>query len=329
MPSIDPQEFLLGVNYPWVNYGQDFGRNPWGTGTDGVSSNSSIRSAIANDFSQIKAAGVTLVRWFLLCDGRSGLTVSNGIPTGPDDLLFADVAAALELAQQFGLRVCFSLLDFLWMQSRGQEAAGLPNQDVLKFPVGREALLQTVLIPLFTQFRGHPALYAWEIANEPEWAISDFVASPKAQMKLDDFFAFAQEVCDAIREYSQAPVTLGSARLRWVRAWSDLALDFYQAHFYPSTEGGQNADLATLLNDLNPQENLDQPLWLGELPAQTPVTPSYALGAALDTCKAAGLSGAGVWRWRPPEPGGGDQSFGSADPLFLRDWLTRNGILEV
>ena len=323
-----PQEFLLGVNYPWVNYGQDFGRNPWGTGANGVSS-PNIRASVSDDFERIRACGVTMVRWFLLCDGRSGLTTTNGIPTGPDDLLFSDVAAALELAQQFGLRVCFSLLDFLWMQSRGQDAAGLPNQDVLKFPAGRDGLLQTVLIPLFTQFRGHPALYAWEIANEPEWAISDFVSSPKAQMKLDDFFAFAREICDAIREYSQAQVTLGSARLRWVRSWSDLALDFYQAHFYPSTEGGQDADLAALLKVLNPQENLDQPLWLGELPAQTPATPSFTLAAALDTCKSAGLSGAGVWRWRLPEPGGGDQSYGSADPQFLRDWLTRNGIVRV
>src|SRR5262249_5012138 len=72
----------------------------------------------------------------------------------------------------------------------------------------------------------------------------------------------------------------------------------------------------------------DQPLWLGELPAQTPATPSFTLGAALDTCKAAGLSGAGVWRGRPPEAGGGGQGYGSARPQVFRGLVTRHCILR-
>jgi hypothetical protein len=321
MPAPVSQEFLLGVNYPWVNYGQDFGRSPWGA--NGVST-PDTQKTIAGDFEQIRAAGVTLVRWFLLCDGRSGLAVANGIPTGPDDLLLADVAAGLELAGQFGLKVCFSLLDFLWMQNRGSAASPLPNQDILKFPAGREALLERVLIPLFTAFRAHPALYAWEIANEPEWAIPEFVRSAQAGVQFADFNAFAREISDAVHENSQASVTLGSARILWVRAWSDLALDFYQAHYYPKTERDQNADLAAQLNALQPQKNLDRPLWLGELPAQDPGTPGYSLEASLDACKASGLAGAGVWRWRKPESGGGDESYGAADPEVLRAWLARN-----
>src|SRR5215470_20010387 len=218
MSPVVPQEFLLGVNYPWVNYGQDFGRNPWGTRANGVSS-PNIRASVSDDFERIRACGVTLVRWFLLCDGRSGLTTTNGIPTGPDDLLFSDIAAALELTQQFGLHICFSLLDFLWMQSRDQDAAGLPNQDVLKFPAGRDGLLQTVLIPLFTQFRGHPALFAWEIANEPEWAIREFSREPAAQLHFADFRAYASEIARAIHEFGHVPATIGSARVMWVRAW--------------------------------------------------------------------------------------------------------------
>lgn len=322
MPAPASEEFLLGVNYPWVNYGQDFGRSPWGARG---ASMPDTRKVIAGDFDRIRATGVTLVRWFLLCDGRSGFATANGIPTGPDDLLFADVAAALELAQQFGLRLCFSLLDFPWMQIRGEAASPLPNQNVLKFPAGREALLQRVLIPLFGEFRAHPALYAWEIANEPEWAIREFMPLPKAGLHFADFNAFAREISDAVHEYSQAQVTLGSARILWLRAWSELALDFYQAHYYPKTELDQNADLAAQLNTLQPQENLDGPLWLGALPALDPGTAGYSLEAALDVCKAAGLLGAGVWRWRKPESGGGDEPYGMADPEVLRNWLARSG----
>jgi hypothetical protein len=321
MPAPVPEKFLLGVNYPWVNYGQDFGRSPWGV--CGVST-PDTRKVIVEDFERIRATGVTLVRWFLLCDGRSGLAVANGIPTGPDELLFADAAAALELAQQFGLKLCFSVLDFLWMQNRGGAASSLPNQNILKFPAGREALLERVLIPLFREFRAHPALYAWEIANEPEWAIREFVPSAEAGMHFADFNAFAREISDAVHEYSQAKVTLGSARILWLRACSDLALDFYQAHYYPKTERDQHADLAAQLRALKPQESLGRPLWMGALPAQDPGTPGYSLEATLDDCKAAGLAGAGVWRWRKPESGGGDESYGAAVPEVLRAWLTRN-----
>ena len=97
--SFPPGQFLLGMNYPWVNYGQDFGRSPWGA--NGVSS-PPTRAIVSADFAAIADLGVKLVRWFLLCDGRSGLSVANGIPTGPDDLLFADVAAALAPLQRLG-----------------------------------------------------------------------------------------------------------------------------------------------------------------------------------------------------------------------------------
>jgi hypothetical protein len=326
MPAPAPGEFVLGVNYPWVNFGQDFGRSPWGARG---ASTPDTRAVIAGDFERIRRTGVRLVRWFLLCDGRSGLVTDQGIPTGPDDLLFKDVAAALDLAQQAGLRLCFPLLDSRWLQDRGEAASSLPNQEVLKYPAGRDALLDRVLIPLFQEFRAHPALWAWEIANEPEYAIREFMPIPEAGLGFSDFKAFARDIALAAHEISQAEVTLGSARLLWLRAWSDLGLDFYQVHYYPKAELDQDAGLAAQLNALQPQEALDRPLWLGELPAQDPATPGYSLETALDACKAAGLLGAGVWRWRQPESGGADGPYGTADPGTLRDWLARNGSSSV
>jgi hypothetical protein len=309
------------MNYPWVNYGQDFGRSPWGA--NGVSS-APTRAIVSADFAEIADLGVKLVRWFLLCDGRSGLSVSNGIPTGPDDLFFADVAAALELAQQFGLRVCFSLLDFLWLQERGGAASRLPNQGVLKSLAGREALLERILIPLFGQFRTHPALFAWEIANEPEWAIREFERSSEATMHIADFESFAREVADAAHENCDAPVTLGSARLIWVPAWRELGLDFYQAHFYPHTERDQKRDLAGQLQSMDPGAKLDRQLWLGELPALDADTPTYSLKESLDACKANATCGAGVWRWRKAEAGSPDEKYEPLDREALRNWLTQS-----
>src|SRR6266851_5397336 len=49
--------------------------------------------------------------------------------------------------------------------------------------------------------------------------------------------------------------------------------------------------------------------------------PEYSFEAALDTCKAAGLAGAALWRWRKPEPGSADENYGTFDPQALRGWL--------
>jgi hypothetical protein len=311
-------DFFLAVNFPWLLYGADFGRSPWGH--NGVSQESA-RATVASDFAAIRSSGVSVVRWFLLCDGRSGIRYENEIPAGPDEFLFADVAAALDLASQSNLRICFSLFDFLWLQTPERTTAAatplLPGRNSLQFAAGREALLQRILIPLFREFRAHPALFAWEIVNEPEWAIPEFQRSPKATLPLADARAFFVEIADAIHQESAGvPVTLGSARLQWLRAWSEIGLDHLQAHYYPQLERG-----LPLSQQLAEVANLGQPLWIGELPASDPSSPNYSLEAALTACRDADLAGAGIWRWRPPESTGSDVAFGSVQPEFYqRGW---------
>jgi hypothetical protein len=323
-------DFFLAINYPWLTYGADFGRSPWGYSGVALQQN---REAVAADFAVIRASGVSVVRWFLLCDGRSGIHYENEIPVAPDDLLFTDVAAALELASQSRLRICFSLFDFIWLETpaeaRPSAAANpiFPGRQALQFAGGREALLQRVLIPLFREFRSHPALLAWEVVNEPEWAIPEFQRSPKAALPFAGARAFFAEIAQAIHEESGGVLTtLGSARLQWFRAWNEIGLDMVQAHYYPQLERDQPLSLSAQLAGL---ENLPQPLWLGELPANDPATPAYSLHAALTACRQAGLAGAGVWRWRPPEPGSSDVAFGSVQAETLSAWLSQSSEFRV
>lgn len=327
---VSRRDFFLGVNYPWLTYGADFGRSPWGY--SGIALGES-RATVAADFAAIHSSGVSVVRWFLFCDGRSGIRYDQGIPVGPDELLFTDVAAALDLASQSDLRICFSLFDFLWLQTpdaRSQPAdaaTNFPGRGALQFAGGREALLQRVLIPLFREFRGHPALFVWEIVNEPEWAIPEFQRSPQATLPFADAHAFFEEITEAIHEESGGvPATLGSARLQWLRAWSEIGLDLLQAHYYPQLEKDQNCSLAAQLAGLT---DLAQPLWLGELPARDLSIPGYSLQSALTTCREAGAAGAGIWRWRPPEPGGSDLAFGCVQPEALSDWLSQSPEVRV
>jgi hypothetical protein len=314
MKSRSDNAFSLGVNYPWRKYGQDFGRGgPVHVGMSLLEP----REIVARDFAQIQNIGATVVRWFLFGDGRGGFVAEKGIARRPDELLFADVAAALELAQRYGLKLCFSLIDFLWLQEHAGKRPPQAHEHVLHFAGGREAFLQNVLIPLFREFRGHPALFAWEIANEPEWAIHEFHRAAASKMRFADFRAYAGEIARAVHEYGVAPVTLGSARLMWVRAWTEVGLDIYQAHYYPATEKWKRHNFAQQLAAIPP---LDQPLWLGELPTRDPSQPQYSVTAALDACRRAGLCGAAVWRWTEPEAQATDVALGRIDPAGLKAW---------
>ena len=60
--------YLLGVNYPWLNYGHDFGTTAWGH--DGVSSPKS-RDTVEADLAYLQSQGVHVVRWFVFGDGRA------------------------------------------------------------------------------------------------------------------------------------------------------------------------------------------------------------------------------------------------------------------
>jgi hypothetical protein len=309
MSSAAARPFYLGVNYPWLNYAQDFGQGP---GDHLGISLPQTHSRVAQDFLEIRESGAGLVRWFLFGDGRAGFHTEKGIPTKPDASLYADVAAVLRLAEDHHLRICFSILDFLWLQDHGGKRTGHPNELLLQFTAGREAFLERILVPLFREFRAHPALFAWEIANEPEWAIREFHPAPVAKMPLADFRVFATEVARAIQEHAAVVATLGSARLHWVRAWHEIGLDLYQGHYYPEP----GADLGKQLAALG---SLDRPLWIGELPAHH-ASPDYSLEKTLDTCREAGVFGAAVWRWTKPEETGSDRDIGCVDRASLQAW---------
>jgi hypothetical protein len=313
MKSRSNPSFFLGVNYPWHRYGQDFGC--LGVEHRGVN-RPEVRELVAREFAAIRETGATVVRWFLFGDGRAGFTAEDGLVRKPDDFLFADVAAALALGERYGLKLCFSLIDFLWLQEHGGKRPRHAHEHALHFAAGREAFLQNVLIPLFREFRGHPALFAWDIANEPEWAIREFHRVAAAKLRFADFRAFAAEVARAVHEYGDVPVTLGSARLMWVRAWTEIGLDLYQAHYYPATEGTKRS----LAQQLEKLPVLDQPLWLGELPARDAAQNEYSLPVALSACREAGMRGAAVWRWTQPEAEGTDVGIGRVDAAVLEAW---------
>ena len=64
---------------------------------------STRRGAVDRDFAAMAALGFRVARWFVFCDGRSGIVYDEaGMPWGPDAHLFGDLDAALEIALGHG-----------------------------------------------------------------------------------------------------------------------------------------------------------------------------------------------------------------------------------
>ncbi len=108
-------EFVVGANLPWLDYGQDFGASAWQP--RGGLSRPERRERLRRALGELAASGASLVRWWLLGDGRAGLSEDgDGRIAGLDDRFLPDVDAAVEALREAGLRVLFVLVDFLWLE---------------------------------------------------------------------------------------------------------------------------------------------------------------------------------------------------------------------
>ncbi len=294
IPWVDDRWFLLGVNYPWFNYGHDFGTTAWGH--DGVSSASSSEQVDA-DFAYLQSQGVRVVRWFLLGDCRAAPEFDgNGLVTGYDDYFYADLDAAVRIARQHDICLILVLLDFLVADGEqivggvqlGGRAEIITDADI------RLSFLGNALRPLLERYGHDRTIIAWEVMNEPEGAmnvagggwVDDAVAPDVMQ-------SFVNDVVSYIHAHSLQHATVGSASRGQLGYWVDSNLDFYQYHYYDHMESQYPLDYpeASL--------GLDQPCILGEFPTSntTRTTTEY-----LQTIYDNGYAGAFAWSYRAGDP---------------------------
>ena len=307
---------ITGINYPWLNYGWDFGDPPagWTGGQDPEAFRAAQRTVIAADLRDLAALGVTLVRWFVLADG-----LSYGLGTGaphadgrffvlpPRDpaigRIVADFRHLLDLCAAAGVKLIPSHIDFHWCFPASAVSDGVVKGGraiVLKDETQRRIFLDTVLEPLLEASRARPeAIYAWEPMNEPEWCTGgsewkfwERPTSKNRTVSREDMRDFLKESIERVNRAGFVS-TIGFAHWDTIQAWGteDWEIGLQQFHYY--AQGGAALPAAA--------DVTSQPCLLGEfasLPAKAWPGEAQSLDARLKHAVDLGYAGSLVWSMR-------------------------------
>ncbi|HEX8119268.1 MAG TPA: hypothetical protein VF521_18465, partial [Pyrinomonadaceae bacterium] len=231
------------------------------------------RLEVEQDFAAIRASvgdcAARAVRVFVFADGRAAPEfAADGSVTGFDGHFFEDFDAMLAAAARHDLMLIPVLLDFTWLKSpqliSGVQVGGRSN--VIRDAAKRQTFLDHAVKPLVERYRDDAHIYAWEVINEPEWAMrevpKDFqVEDPVTVAEMQEFVRLCAQT---IHANASRKVTVGSARRAWLSFWKGLGLDLYQFHWYDHFEQFQPPDAFPW--GPSAELGLDKPVLVGEVP---------------------------------------------------------------
>ena len=333
---------MRGLNYPWFNYGCDFGLNIWGSHA-GVTAH---LDEVRRDFDAIGAIGLDVVRWFVFTDGRGGVQWDDeGNVAGLAPAFFDDMDAALEVARDAGVRLCLVLFDYSWMLSREErnESGALlfrTRPELLTSPAACRHVIETLIDPLLDRYGSggeHQALgkviHSIDVMNEPDWVTRGLAPDRSrdavtGQRRLQQPFsrqslrAFVGAVADRVHARTRALVTIGAGRVRFVAEWDrpEYGLDFIQLHSYPDVQHPRRD--TRLMGRSCASLGVSKPVLIGEFPTngdrQHPpghAPPPFSLADYLDLARDGGYLGAWPWSFR------GVDDFGAVDEAVFRERL--------
>lgn len=299
------KRFMYGLNYAWHTFAADFGGNKaWSQ--PGVSG----EPAVEADLTAMADGGAQVLRWWLWPDFRGdGVTFdASDTPMGLGGTALADVERALELAEKHDLYLMLTLFSFDNFRATRMESQ-LKVRGIKPIVVDsakRRALLDNVVAPLaraVAQSAHSKRMLAWDMINEPEWAITgpsqyggdpafdpqtDLEAISHAQMET-----FLRETLETLRANSKAQITVGATAVKWKSAWSKLDLDFHQFHMYDWINMYWPYDKTPMSYGLD-----DKPVVMGEFPLTGLSGVSY--GKLIESWFGNKYAGALAWAFTDP-----------------------------
>ncbi|KAL0480961.1 mannan endo-1,4-beta-mannosidase MAN [Acrasis kona] len=305
--------FQIGVNYPWKNYGSDFGNSIWGIKT--VSEDFESHNG---NFADLRSKEVQVVRWWLFSDSRTGIRYDgNRHPSSIDSKVFSDLDAAISVAKARNIALIVSLFDFhyLFKEKRFGDVVVAGRSDVIADSAKQDSLMKNVIEPLFSRYGRESTILAWEVMNEPEWIIGDIpqasVDKSAVPVGLKQFYEFSSKVTSRIHSMTEQYATMGGTCLKWYRIWTqafarqlglpELDLDFYQAHYYNWMDTCQIDDdpllgpahhCSPLVQDYYQLADVDRPIVVAEFSA-----PDRTTGILMEGFIRKGYAGALAWAY--------------------------------
>jgi hypothetical protein len=154
-----------------------------------------------------------------------------------------DVNAALAIAAEQDVHIQLTIFSFDNFKPDSADSPGLSN--LVTDATKRAALITKVVQPIARAVEASPnkdRMVAWDIINEPEWAITSG-SDPYGDQAFDgqstlttisfaEMETFVRDTVTAVKAESKAPVTVGSAAVKWANAWSKVGLDYHDFHWY-------------------------------------------------------------------------------------------------
>jgi hypothetical protein len=250
------KRFMYGVNYAWsstnnsANFGSDFG----GLAQWSKQGIAATKAARTTDMTDMRDNGVDVLRWWMFPSlAGDGLKFdSNKTPSGIGGTLVDDINAALDIAATLDMHVKLTLFSFdsFWNDFTTSGVAFPGLKPIITDDAKRAALIAKIVVPIAQAVESSPnkdRMITWDVINEPEWSITgedgygDQAFDPTSTgsdnktmgtVTFAQMETFVKDVVTALHANSSAPVTVGSAAVKWAKAWSKVGLDYYDFHWY-------------------------------------------------------------------------------------------------